>query len=195
MGFPAKSPVVGIPISTTSYKEVVEAISQRPRDRGVSVAVCNVHSVMSARRDAPLRAAIEKAEIATPDGVPLVWGLRWTGHPEQQRVYGPELMRRALADSAQLTPDDLARAAAAAEAGLLSIRDLLRDPSRFWDEANQRIRDAMTRDCTTIQRGLLAAEALQIMDAGKFNALLVVDADQRLIGALNMHDLLRAGVV
>ena len=102
MGFPAKSPVVGIPISTTSYEEVMEAISTRPRDRGVSVAVCNVHSVMSARRDEQLRAAIEGAEIATPDGVPLVWGLRWTGHPEQQRVYGPELMRRSLAESEQL---------------------------------------------------------------------------------------------
>jgi arabinose-5-phosphate isomerase len=33
------------------------------------------------------------------------------------------------------------------------------------------------------------------MDSGKFNALLVVDEHKRLIGALNMHDLLRAGVV
>lgn len=96
MTFPAKSPVVGVPISTTSYSEVIEAISDRPRDTGTTVAVCNVHSVMSARRDTALRTAIETAEIATPDGVPLVWGLRWTGHPDQQRVYGPELMRLAL---------------------------------------------------------------------------------------------------
>ncbi len=102
MGFPAKSPVVGVPISTTAYEEVMEAISARPRDRGVSVAVCNVHSVMSARRDEQLRSAIEGAEIATPDGVPLVWGLRWTGHPGQQRVYGPELMRRSLVESGTL---------------------------------------------------------------------------------------------
>ncbi|MDJ0496952.1 MAG: WecB/TagA/CpsF family glycosyltransferase [Acidimicrobiia bacterium] len=102
MEFPAKAPVVGIPISTTSYEEVMATISARPEDRGVSVAVCNVHSVMSARRDAKLRDAVAGAEIATPDGVPLVWALRWTGHPEQQRVYGPELMRRALVDSASL---------------------------------------------------------------------------------------------
>ena len=42
---------------------------------------------------------------------------------------------------------------------------------------------------------MLAAEALKIMEDGKFNALLVIDDDKHLIGALNMHDLLRAGVV
>ena len=42
---------------------------------------------------------------------------------------------------------------------------------------------------------LLAAEALQIMENGKFSALLVVDENKKLVGALNMHDMLRAGVV
>jgi arabinose-5-phosphate isomerase len=55
--------------------------------------------------------------------------------------------------------------------------------------------DVMKRGCLTVQQGLLAAEALQIMDSRRINALPVVDADGRLVGALNMHDLLRAGVV
>ena len=42
---------------------------------------------------------------------------------------------------------------------------------------------------------MLAAEGLRVMQENKINALLVVDSHQRLIGALNMHDLLRAGVV
>ena len=42
---------------------------------------------------------------------------------------------------------------------------------------------------------MLAAEALQIMDSTMINALPVVDDDNQLVGALNMHDLLRAGVV
>jgi arabinose-5-phosphate isomerase len=33
------------------------------------------------------------------------------------------------------------------------------------------------------------------MESRKFNGLLVVDADRKLLGALNMHDLLRAGIV
>lgn len=98
MPLPSKAPIVGVPISMTSYDEVFDAIAERPSDHATVVAVCNVHSVMSARRDEDLFEAISQAEIATSDGVPLVWGLRWTVRPEQQRVYGPELMRRAFAD-------------------------------------------------------------------------------------------------
>ena len=53
----------------------------------------------------------------------------------------------------------------------------------------------MTAAPKTVQPGMLAAEALQIMDKTKINALPVVDADNKLVGALNMHDMLRAGVV
>nr|MBS0020651.1 CBS domain-containing protein [Gammaproteobacteria bacterium] len=47
----------------------------------------------------------------------------------------------------------------------------------------------------TATADLLAAEALNIMQLNKINALLVQNSDGRLIGALNMHDLLRAGVI
>jgi arabinose-5-phosphate isomerase len=54
--------------------------------------------------------------------------------------------------------------------------------------------EIMTRSCTTIGPGILAAEALHIMETKRINALPVVDQGGRLQGALNMHDLLRAGV-
>jgi N-acetylglucosaminyldiphosphoundecaprenol N-acetyl-beta-D-mannosaminyltransferase len=85
-----------VPISLTSYDEVLEIIGRRPADRPPAIAVCNVHSVMSARRDATLFQAISGADIATSDGVPLVWMARLTGRPDQTRVYGPDLMRLAL---------------------------------------------------------------------------------------------------
>lgn len=47
----------------------------------------------------------------------------------------------------------------------------------------------------TISAEALAAEALAVMENHRVGALLVTDADQKLIGALNMHDLLRAGIV
>jgi arabinose-5-phosphate isomerase len=53
----------------------------------------------------------------------------------------------------------------------------------------------MTPAPRTIQPERLAVEALQIMEQFKVNQLLVVDANQRLIGALNMHDLFRAKVI
>ena len=47
----------------------------------------------------------------------------------------------------------------------------------------------------TIEAEKLASEALYIMQQKKINALLVVDQNNKLIGALNMHDLLKAGIV
>ncbi len=57
------------------------------------------------------------------------------------------------------------------------------------------IGEVMTPSGKTVHPDILAAEALQIMESSKINALPVVDEYGRLIGAFNMHDLLRAGVV
>ena len=99
MAYPRKASVVGVPISVTTYTEVLDALSRPAPDRALVVSVCNVHSVMTARKDPAIRAAIESSTIATPDGVPLVWTLRRTANPDQERVYGPEIMRRALLES------------------------------------------------------------------------------------------------
>ena len=58
-----------------------------------------------------------------------------------------------------------------------------------------KVADVMHRHCITVEAHQLAAEALRIMDEKRVNALPVVDSEGRLSGALNMHDLLRAGVV
>jgi len=57
------------------------------------------------------------------------------------------------------------------------------------------IGEVMTRNCRTVPPTILAVEAVKMMEEEKINALLVVDLDGRLIGALNMHDLLRARVI
>ncbi len=62
------------------------------------------------------------------------------------------------------------------------------------DLRNARIDDVYTPGGKTCPADMLAAEALGLMDRHKINALIVVDADRRPIGALNTHDLLRAGV-
>jgi len=63
------------------------------------------------------------------------------------------------------------------------------------DLRSTRIDAVMTRSPRTIDAGALAVEAAQLMEAHKINALLVVDDAQRVVGALNIHDLLRARVV
>jgi arabinose-5-phosphate isomerase len=80
-------------------------------------------------------------------------------------------------------------------AGVFTDGDLRRTIDHKIDLHAALVRDVMTADCKTVHPGMLAAEALQIMDSTKINALPVVDTDNELVGALNMHDLLRAGVV
>lgn len=58
-----------------------------------------------------------------------------------------------------------------------------------------RVSEHMTAPCKFARPNMLAAEALQLMDKYKINALPVVDDQQQVVGAFNMHDLLRAGVV
>jgi arabinose-5-phosphate isomerase len=79
--------------------------------------------------------------------------------------------------------------------GVFTDGDLRRTIDQQLDLHTVLVREVMTANCKTVKPGTLAAEALQIMDKAKINALPVVDADGMLLGALNMHDLLRAGVV
>lgn len=94
--WPGKKPVIGTPISTTSYEEILSLVDKRPPTEATVIAVCTVHSVMTARHDPRLAEALTTATIATPDGMPLVWVLRATSAAGQMRVYGPDLMKAAL---------------------------------------------------------------------------------------------------
>jgi arabinose-5-phosphate isomerase len=80
--------------------------------------------------------------------------------------------------------------------GLYTDGDLRRslDDAKV-DLRNTTIAAVMTRSPRTIDAGALAVEAAQLMETHKINALLVVDGEQRVVGALNIHDLLRARVV
>jgi arabinose-5-phosphate isomerase len=53
----------------------------------------------------------------------------------------------------------------------------------------------MTRHAKTVRASSLAAEAVHVMETHRITALVVVDAEDTVVGALNVHDLLRAGVV
>ena len=79
--------------------------------------------------------------------------------------------------------------------GVFTDGDLRRAIDRRLDVHSTVVGDVMTTDCQAARPGMLAAEALRIMDDMKINALPVINDRQELLGALNMHDLLRAGVV
>jgi arabinose-5-phosphate isomerase len=79
--------------------------------------------------------------------------------------------------------------------GAFTDGDLRRSLEKGVDLQSARITDVMTRGPRTIGPDKLAAEAVEIMERFKVNQLLVVDADEKLLGALNMHDLFRAKVI
>lgn len=83
----------------------------------------------------------------------------------------------------------------AAIVGIFTDGDLRRAMEKFGDLRNTPVSEVMTHAPRTIEPQRLAVEAVQMMESHKINQLLVVDATQGLVGALNMHDLFRAKVV
>jgi arabinose-5-phosphate isomerase len=79
--------------------------------------------------------------------------------------------------------------------GVFTDGDLRRTLDRSVDIHSTSICDVMTRNGRTIHDDQLAAEALNMMEELKINALPVINRDGLLTGAINMHDLLRAGVI
>lgn len=79
--------------------------------------------------------------------------------------------------------------------GVFTDGDLRRALDHTLDLHTVTVDEVMNRTPRTIGAQRLAAEAAQMLDTQRINGLLVLDESGRLVGALNMHDLLRAGVV
>lgn len=79
--------------------------------------------------------------------------------------------------------------------GIFTDGDLRRALDRQIDIHRVSMREVMTSPCKTIGPRELAAEAVHQMEVHSITALPVADAEGRLVGALNVHDLFRAGVV
>ncbi len=99
-----------------------------------------------------------------------------------------EISRKGLGMTAVVDGDDRVL-------GIFTDGDLRRTLDRGADIHTTPIQEVMTPGPQTGAPDWLAAEAAERMERHRINALLITDADERLVGALNMHDLLRAGVV
>lgn len=80
-------------------------------------------------------------------------------------------------------------------AGIFTDGDLRRTLDRPVDIRQTIIDEVMTLHGKTAHVEMLAAEALKIMEDNKISALVVVDQNDRPVGAFNLQDLLRAGVM
>ncbi len=85
-------------VDATSYDNAEATVAGFIAARRPSyVCVASVHSVMEARDDPEFNEILNAALLVTPDGMPLVWGLRALGLSTASRVYGPELTEKLCA--------------------------------------------------------------------------------------------------
>lgn len=87
--------VLSAPIDVMTWATAISRIQDwAARRESRYVCVCNVHSVVTARQDTAFGGFLATADMATPDGAPIAWMLRYWGFPDQQRINGPDLMWR-----------------------------------------------------------------------------------------------------
>jgi len=87
--------ILGIPIALTDYDEAMNVMDGMVARREPGYVCCvAVHAVMVAQRDREMREALLRSDLTVRDGMPLVWAANMLGEDLEQRVYGPELMRR-----------------------------------------------------------------------------------------------------
>lgn len=79
--------------------------------------------------------------------------------------------------------------------GIFTDGDLRRALDANVDVHKTEMRTVMHRECKTIAPDVLAAEAVHLMEEHKITGLLVAAPSGRLVGALNVHDLFRAGIM
>jgi N-acetylglucosaminyldiphosphoundecaprenol N-acetyl-beta-D-mannosaminyltransferase len=89
---PTARHILGMRVDATTYDDAASRIvrwAHGSESRYVCVAAVN--NVMQAHEDDRFRQVMNDADLVTPDGMPLVWGLRKLGVKDATRVYGPDL--------------------------------------------------------------------------------------------------------
>ena len=85
--------ILTTPVHPTSYVDACDRIQAWVTAKtSCYIVAANVHVVMTGYWNQAFQKVVHGAALVTPDGMPLVWGLRQLGIQEQVRVYGPDLM-------------------------------------------------------------------------------------------------------
>jgi N-acetylglucosaminyldiphosphoundecaprenol N-acetyl-beta-D-mannosaminyltransferase len=94
--------ILDVSITSTNYLSATQQILIWAREGSSRIVfAANVHMLMEAHDSPAYKKIVNSADIATPDGMPLVWMMRLKGQPDQQRVYGPTLMLYVLESAAR----------------------------------------------------------------------------------------------
>jgi len=83
--------VLGVEVSASTYTDMVRLCTEWARNyESRTVVFVGMHGLMEAYDDPAFRAGMNTADLANPDGMPVVWALRYLGLPHASRVYGPD---------------------------------------------------------------------------------------------------------
>lgn len=92
--------VLGVLVDVLDWTTAVGCICDwAARRESRYVSICDAHSIVRATRDVPHGRHIAHADMVTPDGWPVAAMLRRLGHPQQERINGPDLMTRLLVEA------------------------------------------------------------------------------------------------
>src|SRR5690349_13303195 len=98
----SKVNLLGIYVSAFDLPAAVAEMGQAlDEKRRAYASTCPVYTLMQGHERSEVRVALNGADWVTPDGVPVVWALRWLGASRVGRVYGPDLMLALTEISAQ----------------------------------------------------------------------------------------------
>lgn len=85
--------IINFPITALPFKEQIETILKWARKReSRTVYVANVHMLMEAYWHSDFGDVLKRADLVTPDGMPLVWMIRILAFREQERVAGLDIL-------------------------------------------------------------------------------------------------------
>jgi len=93
--------ILGVRIAALDYQRAIDAVERFIGDGRTHYACfSNVHVVTESQFDHQLKTAVNAADLALPDGMPLAWIANFEGHRLPGRVCGPEFMTRFCAATA-----------------------------------------------------------------------------------------------
>ena len=86
--------VTGTPVTALPFEQQIDVMVNWAKQKcSKVVCVANVHMLMESRWNQGLNAVLEKADLVTPDGMPLVWVMRSMGIKTQDRVAGMDIFQ------------------------------------------------------------------------------------------------------
>jgi N-acetylglucosaminyldiphosphoundecaprenol N-acetyl-beta-D-mannosaminyltransferase len=89
----AKFNILGVKISAINMKNALSAVGLAIKEKEkIYISVCPVSTIMECRKNAKAFESVNAADLATPDGMPVVWLGKLKGYKNIRRVYGPDLM-------------------------------------------------------------------------------------------------------